>query len=80
MFKCPFNETTLPIFTRIHKGPTVEGMLIIYSNGSAPLNKIAAMLIYGKTLKIFFSSTKKVLRMNLGIQHCGTQGLPKLLK
>ena len=32
-------------------GPSVEKMLTICSNGSAPLNKMAAMPIYGKTLK-----------------------------
>ena len=31
------------------------------SNGSAPLNKMAVMTIYGKT-PIFFSRTKKALR------------------
>ena len=37
-------------------GPSVERMLTICSNGSAPLNKMAAMPIYGKTLKksLFF--------------------------
>ena len=29
-------------------GPPVKRGLIIYSNGSAPLNKMAAMPIYGK--------------------------------
>ena len=50
--------------------PSVEGMLTICSNCSAPLNKMAAMPIYGKKdLKIFFSRTKTALRPNLGIQH-----------
>ena len=30
---------------------------------------MAAMLIYGKQFKIFFSRTKKALRLSLGIQH-----------
>ena len=47
-------------------GPSVERMLTICSNGSAPLNK---MPIYGQT--IFFSRTKKALRLNLSIQHRG---------
>ena len=41
-------------------GPSVEEVLSICSNGSAPLNKMAAMPIYGKTkktLKVFFSQT-----------------------
>ena len=32
---------------------------------------MATMPIYGKTLKNLFSSTKKALRLNLGIQHWG---------
>ena len=31
--------------------PSVERLLTIYSNGSVPWNKMAAMPIYGKTLK-----------------------------
>ena len=45
------SETAGPILTRFHMGPSVEGMLTICSNCSAPLNKMAAMPIYGKTLK-----------------------------
>ena len=53
-------------------GSSVEGMLTLCSNGLASLNKMTAMLIYGKKhLKIFFSSAKKALRLNLGIQHLG---------
>ena len=53
-------------------GSSVEGMLTLCSNGSASLNKMAAMPIYGKnTKKTFYSSTKKALRLNLGIQHRG---------
>ena len=39
-----FFETALPVFTRFHIGPSVEGMLTICSNG-------CAMPIYGKTVK-----------------------------
>ena len=62
-------ETACPIFTRFHMGPSFKGMLTICSNGSAPLNKMAAKPIHGKNTKIF-SSTKN-LRLNLGIQHLG---------
>ena len=54
-----FSETAWTIFTRFHKGPSVERVLTICSNGFAPLNKMAAMLIYSKTLK------------NLPLQHWG---------
>ena len=46
------------LFTRIRIETSVERMLTICSNGSAPLNKTAAKPIYGKTLKIFFYRTK----------------------
>ena len=36
-------------------GFSVERMLTICSNGSAPLNKMAALPIYGKTFKKSFS-------------------------
>ena len=43
-----FSETAWPIFTRFHMRASVERMLTICSNGSAPLNKMGAMPIYGK--------------------------------
>ena len=41
------------IFTRFYLGPSVERVLTISSNGSAPLNKMAAMPI-----KIFLLKNK----------------------
>ena len=41
-----FSETSRTVFSR----PSVEMMLTIWSNGSVPLNEMAAMSIYGKTL------------------------------
>ena len=58
------SETASTVFTRFHIGPSIERMLTVCSNGSAPLNKMAAMPIYGKHLKISFSRTKKALRLN----------------
>ena len=52
---------------------SVETMLAICLNGSAPLNKIPAMPIYGKALKTIFSRTKNALWLNLGIQHQGLE-------
>ena len=53
-------------------GLSVEGILTICLNGSALLNKMVYKPIYGKKhLKIFFSSTKKELKLNLGIQYWG---------
>ena len=37
-------------FIRFHMGPFVERLLTMWSYGSAPLNKMAAMPIYGKIL------------------------------
>ena len=73
-----FFKTASIVFTRFHMEPSVERMLTICSNGSAPFKKTAAMPIYGKTLKIFFSRTKKALRLNLGIQHRGLSLLKRL--
>ena len=48
------SETAWAIFSRFHIGP-VEKLLIICSNDSAPLNKVAPMPIYGKnTWKFLF--------------------------
>ena len=59
-------------------GPCVEAMLTIRLNGCEPLNLMVPIPIYCKNiskkkkhLKSFFSSTKKALRLNLGIQHRG---------
>ena len=49
-----FSGTASTVFTRFHLRPSVEKMLTICSNGSAPLNKMAAMPIYDKTLKNLF--------------------------
>ena len=45
-FNVFFSENSLAIFTRFHMVPFVERVLRIYSNGSVPLNKLAA--IFGK--------------------------------
>ena len=44
---------------------SVESVLIICSNGSAPLNKMAAMPIYGKKNLKISSRSKKALRLYL---------------
>ena len=62
----PFDQ-----FSRFHMGPSVEEILSIYSNGFTLSNKMAAMPTYGKTLKIFFSRTKKASRLTFDIFHPG---------
>ena len=44
-----YKIATAPIFISFYSAPSVERALSIYTNGSAPLNKVAAMPIYGKT-------------------------------
>ena len=49
-------------------GPSVKRILTFCLNGSVPLNKMAAMLIYGKdTRKSSSPEQKKGLRLNLSI-------------
>ena len=43
-----FSETAQALFIRFHMGPSKEKILTICLNGSAPLNKMAAMPVYGK--------------------------------
>ena len=65
------SKTTRPVFTRYHTGPSFEGVLSIFSNRSASLNKMAAMPIYNeKHLKIF-SLIKKASRLNFVTEHWG---------
>ena len=47
-----------------------DGGTKVYSNGPGHMTKMAAMPIYGKkTLKIFFSGTKRPMTLKLGMQH-----------
>ena len=60
------------MFSRFHMKPSVERVLTFSSNGSAQLKRMAAIPIYDKkkkTLKFFFSRTKKALKQNLDIKH-----------
>ena len=41
----------------------------VWSNGPGHMTKIAAMSIYGKTLKKIFSGTKRAMILKLGMQH-----------
>ena len=41
----------------------------VCSNGPGHMTKMAAMPIYGKTLKIFFSGTKSLMTLKLAMQH-----------
>ena len=41
----------------------------VFSNGPGHMTKMAAMPIHGKKLKIFFSGTKRLMALKLGMQH-----------
>ena len=44
-------ETTLPIETKFHMEPPLHGGTKLCSNGPGHMTEMAAMPIYGKTLK-----------------------------
>ena len=46
-----------------------DGGMKVCSNGPGHMTKMAAMPIYNKTLKIFFSGTKRPKTLKLGMQH-----------
>ena len=62
------SETTKPIKTKFHVEPLWDGGTKVYSNGPGHMTKMAAMPICGKTLKIFFSGTKRSVTLKLGMQ------------
>ena len=49
---------------------SMDGGTKVCSNGPSHMTKMAAMPIYGKNLKkIFFSGTKRLMTLKLGMQH-----------
>ena len=76
-----FSESSRAIFTRFHTGPSVERILTICSNGSAPLNKMAAMPIYGKkNLKNLLLQNQESFGADSWYIASWTQDLPGLFK
>ena len=53
-----FSETTGPIEAKIHMEPPWDGGTKVGSNGPGHMTKMAAMPIYGKTLKNLLRSQK----------------------
>ena len=51
--------------------PFWEGRTKVYINGPGHMTKMAAMHIYGKTLKNFFSRTRSSVFLKLGMYHWG---------
>ena len=62
-------ETARPIETKFHVDHPRDGGTKICSNGPGHMIKVAATPIYGKTLKIFFSGTKRPMTLKVDMQH-----------
>ena len=69
---------TQAIFTRFHIGTSVERVLAICSNSFAPLIKMAAMHICGKTLKN--RQNQEIFEAKYWYITSETQGLPSMFK
>ena len=65
---CKLRFLRKPIDAKFHMEPPWDGRTKICSNGPDHKTNMAAMPIYGKTLKkIFFSGTKKPMTLKVGI-------------
>ena len=62
------SETTWPIKVKFHMEPPWDGGRKVCSDDPGHMTKMSAMPIYGKN-KIFFSGTKGLMTLKLGIQH-----------
>ena len=62
------NLKRLKQFSRLHIEPSVKGVLLICSNGSASLKNMAAMPIFGKIL-LKISLEQQASKVNLVIKH-----------
>ena len=60
-------EAARPIETKFHMGPPWDRGTKVYSNGPGHMTKMAAIPIYGKNLKIFFSGNKKPMTLKVGM-------------
>ena len=63
------SDTNGPIEAKFHMEPPWDGATIVCSNGPGHMTKLAAMPIYGKNLRNFFSGTKRPMTLKLGMQH-----------
>ena len=61
------SETTGPIVTKFHKQPPGPLGMKRCSNSLDHMTKMAAMSIYSKTLKIFFSRTNRPMILKLSM-------------
>ena len=66
--KTVFSETIGPIELKFHMKTPYKKLPKIYTNCFGHLTKMADMLIYGKNpLKIFFSRTRRLMTLGLGM-------------
>ena len=63
------SDTTGPIKAKFHMEPPWDGGMKVCSNDPGHMMKIATMPIYARTLKIFFSGTKRLMTFKLGMKH-----------
>ena len=64
-----FSETTGPIKVKFHMEPPWDGGTNVCSIGPGHMTKMAAMPIYGKSIKKISSGTKRPMTLKLGLQH-----------
>ena len=74
------SETTGPVFFKFLLEPSVNGGLKIYTNSLGPLIKIAAIPIYGETLKNLLLQNQESFKADSCYRALGTQGHPNLFK
>ena len=64
-----FSITTGPIEAKFRETPPRDGETKYCSNGLSHITKMAAMSIYGKNLKNFFSGTGRPMTLKVAVQH-----------
>ena len=69
----------MPIFFKLHFEPSVKGGFKICANGQGPLIKMAAMPIYGKTLKNLLQNKQSFWAESWNIAS-RTRGQPNLFR
>ena len=74
------SEAPKPVFFKLHVEPSFEGGLKIYTNSHGPLDKMAAMPIYGKTLKTLLLQNQESFGADSWYMASETKGLPILIK
>ena len=70
IFKLLFLRNRRPMEAKFHVEPPWDGRMKVISNGPGHMTDMAAMPTYGENLKkIFFSGTKRLMTLKLGMRH-----------